>query len=478
MRIPSGTTDQYIYFVAVDPTDLKTRETGLSSFTVYRSRNGAAAAAYTTPTVNETDTTNMPGVYELLLDEDMTIDSGDSSQEVCLHITHASMAPVTRIFELYRSPVTVGETITVSSGAVSSVTTTATATAVTTVNGLAAGVITAAAIATGAIDADALAADAGTEVGTAVWASATRTLTAIDEDSTTLDLDATIQAAMDSRLDTIDAAIDALPTNAELTTALGTADDAVLSAIAAVDGKIDVIDTTVNGIAAVTVKIDDTLEDDGGTYRFTTNALEQAPSGSGSSPEVIAAEVWATTVRTITALDEDTTTLDLDATINAAVDARFDSVDTLLATVDGKIDVLDTNVDAVLVDTGTDIPALIATVDTVVNAILVDTGTTLDGKIDTIDTNLDTLSADIGLNGVGLTNIPWNASWDAEVQSEVNDGLIAYDAATGTDVSGSALTVDAIADEVETRTIDANIVQVNSVSVDGAGTEVDPWGPA
>ena len=106
MRIPSGVTDQYIYFVALDATDLKTRETGLSGFTVYRSRNGAAAAAYTTPTVNETDVTNMPGVYELLLDEDMTIDSGDDSQEVCLHITKTGMAPVTRTFELYRASCT------------------------------------------------------------------------------------------------------------------------------------------------------------------------------------------------------------------------------------------------------------------------------------------------------------------------------------------------------------------------------------
>lgn len=111
MRIPSGITDQYIYFVAVDATDLKTRETGLSSFTVYRSRNGGAAASFTTPTINETDSTNMPGVYELLLDEDMTIDSGDDSQEVCLHITHAGMAPVTRTFELYRPKITAGNTL-------------------------------------------------------------------------------------------------------------------------------------------------------------------------------------------------------------------------------------------------------------------------------------------------------------------------------------------------------------------------------
>lgn len=111
MRIPSGVTDQYIYFVAVDSTDFVSRETGLSSFTVYRSRNGGASSVMTTPTINETDVTNMPGVYELLLDEDMTIDAGDDTQEMCFHITQASMAPVTRTIELYRSKITAGNTL-------------------------------------------------------------------------------------------------------------------------------------------------------------------------------------------------------------------------------------------------------------------------------------------------------------------------------------------------------------------------------
>ena len=115
MRIPSGTTDQYIYFVAVDATDFTTRETGLSSFTVYRSRNGGAAAAMTTPTINEVDATNMPGVYELLLDEDMTIDAGDDSQEMVFHITATGMAPVTRTIELYRPKITAGNTLDVTS---------------------------------------------------------------------------------------------------------------------------------------------------------------------------------------------------------------------------------------------------------------------------------------------------------------------------------------------------------------------------
>jgi hypothetical protein len=115
MRIPSGVTDQYIYFVAVDATDFTTRETGFSSFTVYRSRNGAAAAAMTTPTVNETDSSNMPGVYELLLDEDTTIDAGDDEQEMVLHITHAGMAPVTRVVTIFRPKVTAGYTLGVES---------------------------------------------------------------------------------------------------------------------------------------------------------------------------------------------------------------------------------------------------------------------------------------------------------------------------------------------------------------------------
>ena len=96
----------------------------------------------------------------------------------------------------------------------------------------------------------------------------------------------------------------------------------------------------------------------------------------------------------------------------------------------------------------TDVSALA----TNVAAILVDTGTTLDGKLDTIDNFLDTEIAaiittlgtpagasvsadiaaieaqtdDIGAAGAGLTAIPWNASWDPEVQSEVEDALVVH----------------------------------------------------
>jgi hypothetical protein len=71
-----------------------------------------------------------------------------------------------------------------------------------------------------------------------------------------------------------------------------------------------------------------------------------------------------------------------------------------------------------------------------VTAIEVDTGTTLDGKLDTIDGVVDDIlldTAEIGAAGAGLTEaggtgdqltaVPWNAAWDAEVESEVDDAL-------------------------------------------------------
>ena len=98
------------------------------------------------------------------------------------------------------------------------------------------------------------------------------------------------------------------------------------------------------------------------------------------------------------------------------------------------------SVASILEDTATTIPATIATIDTVVDAILVDTGTTLDGKINTIDTVVDSILVDtavIGAAGAGLTGVPWNAAWDAEVQSECADALTAYDPPTKTELDSA-----------------------------------------
>lgn len=192
----------------------------------------------------------------------------------------------------------------------------------------AAGVRTAVGLASANLDTQLDALPTAAENATAVWGAGTRSLTIIDEDSTTLDLDATIRAAV----------------------GLASAD----------------LDTQLDAIGAVTVKLDDTLELTSDGYIFTVAALQQAPSGTGASATDIADEVqtrtiaavtvvngfannaitaaalasdagtelatavWASGTRTLTAIDEDSTTLDFDATIRAAVGMASADLDTQL----------------------------------------------------------------------------------------------------------------------------------------------------
>lgn len=94
-------------------------------------------------------------------------------------------------------------------------------------------------------------------------------IAAILEDTNELQTDWANGGRLDLILDAraSQSSVDDVPTNAELATALGTADDAVLAQVALVK--------------AVTDKLDDTLEDNGGTFRFSANALEESPSGGG-----------------------------------------------------------------------------------------------------------------------------------------------------------------------------------------------------
>lgn len=167
----SGDTTKYTHFIAVDETDKVTRETGLSSFTVSRSRNGGATADFTTPTVQEVDSTKHPGVYRLLLDEDMTIGSGNDMEQMVLTITHAGMEPVTKEICIARPKITAGQTLTVSGGNANAA-----------VQSVASNAINAAAIADGAIDRATFATDTNPLFGIV----AAGTAQAADSDSLTL----------------------------------------------------------------------------------------------------------------------------------------------------------------------------------------------------------------------------------------------------------------------------------------------------
>lgn len=299
----------------------------------------------------------------------------------------------------------------------------------------AAGAITATVIATDAIDADALAADAIAEINatvdTAISDAALATASAL--------------STVDGKVDTIDSNVDAIladtgtdgvvvasiAANAITATAIASnaitaakiASDAITSAkvadgfitaakiatdaidadalaadaIAEINATVDTaisdaalatasalatVNTVVDAIKVTTDKLDDTLEDQGGgVYGFTEAALQEAPTGSGSG--ATAQEVWEYADRQLTALDEDVTTIDLNAT----------------------------------------------TIGTVTN---------LTNKGD----------------GSGFTAIPWNAAWDAEVQSEVTDGLNAYDPPTNTEMEARTLVAADYATAANLATVD------------------------
>jgi hypothetical protein len=128
-------------------------------------------------------------------------------------------------------------------------------------------------------------------------------------------------------------------------------------------------------------------------------------------------------------------------------------VDNKLAGIETKIDTIDTNVDAILVDTGTTLPASLATIDSNVDAILVDTGTTIpatlstiDGKIDTIDGIVDSILVDTG------TNLPAEhaaLATQASVDTiDANVDAILVD--TGTTLPATLSTIEGKIDTVDT----------------------------
>lgn len=117
MRIVSGSTNEYLHFVAFSTADHITRVTGLTGFNVYATATSASTGVvYNNLSVNEVNSTQMPGIYRVMLGDStlLTIPSGVDSREICLHIT-SSMDPVTRTFELYRRTATTGQTLTVNS---------------------------------------------------------------------------------------------------------------------------------------------------------------------------------------------------------------------------------------------------------------------------------------------------------------------------------------------------------------------------
>jgi hypothetical protein len=84
------------------------------------------------------------------------------------------------------------------------------------------------------------------------------------------------------------------------------------------------------------------------------------------------------------------------------IDTVVDGIQTDLSNATDGLGAIKTDTAAILVDTATTIPATIATIDTNVDAILVDTGTTLDAAIAVIDANVDQIETAVITNAAGV----------------------------------------------------------------------------
>ena len=185
-------------------------------------------------------------------------------------------------------------------GAVGSVTGNVGGNVTGSVGSIATGGIAAASFAANAIDAAALAADAVTEIQSGLATAANLAtvagyldteIAAILADTNELQSDWVDGGRLDLILDarSSQTSVDDLPTNAELATALGTADDAVLAQVALVKAVTDKVNTTMESINSP------------GVYAFTVEALSQGPTGaSAPTASAIADEVQTRTIAAVT----------------------------------------------------------------------------------------------------------------------------------------------------------------------------------
>lgn len=92
--------------------------------------------------------------------------------------------------------------------------------------------------------------------------------------------------------------------------------------------------------------------------------------------------------------------------------------------------------------------------DTIIALIGTPAGVSVSADILAVKTETASILADtddIGVAGAGLTAIPWNAAWDAEVQSECTDALNAYDPPTRAEATSDTNSVLTAVGDVPTN---------------------------
>lgn len=102
-----------------------------------------------------------------------------------------------------------------------------------------------------------------------------------------------------------------------------------------------------------------------------------------------------------------------------------------------SVDVIDGIVDTILVDTNelqTNQGNWLTATGFATPTNVSDSQTAIIAQVDANETKIDTLTTTVGAAGAGLSALPWNAAWNAEVQSEVADAINASPPVDGSGV--------------------------------------------
>lgn len=309
------------------------------------------------------------------------------------------------------------------------------------VGAMQAGVVTAAAIATGAIDADALAADASTEIRSVASGTSDSgtTTTMVDAARTEADTDYWVGSIIVFTSGTIAG-------QARYITAFTPATDTITFAPATTQ--------------AVSTQ----------TYEIWPSGDYLRPTVSGRTLDVSAGGEagvdWANVGTQGTAVNLSATTVNLVNTLTTYTGNTPQTGDAFArlgapagASVSADILVIDNFVDDLESRLG--VPSNLGS------------GATIAANLVDIENQTD----DIGVAGAGLTAVPWNAAWDAEVQSEVQDALTL--AITGTSDSGTTTTmVDAARTEADTDYWKGALIRFTSGNILGQTRLITAFDPA
>ena len=204
-----------------------------------------------------------------------------------------------------------------------------------------------------------------TQIKGATWAT-TDTLEAIRDRGDAAWITAT---TVDLNADQSGVTIGTVTTNTDMR---GTDNAATAAALSTHDGKLDTVDTNVDAVLVDTgTTIPAQLDDmSGATFNTATDSLEAirdrgdaawttGAGGSAPTVEEIRTEMDDNSTQ-LAAIVADTNELQGDWTNGGRLDLILDELTTQGDTNEGKIDTVDANVDSILTDTGTTIPAQIS----------------------------------------------------------------------------------------------------------------------